>query len=97
MSSLGDLLRDNMLACPWKANFHIECPGCGFQTALAFLLDGDIRRSLEAYPALLLILAMFVYTGLHLRFRFKKGHKVLIGFFALNCAIIFSSFFIKLF
>jgi len=94
---MADYLRDNMLECPWKAHLHMECPGCGFQRSLAFLLEGNLEASLKAYPALLLIMLMLVYAGLHIRFKFKKGHKVVLSLFVLNCVVIFTNYALKFF
>lgn len=95
MKSFADHLRDNMLECPWKAHLHVECPGCGFQRSLAFLVEGNLKASIEAYPALLLLILLLVYSALHLRFKFKKGHQYIVALFTLNCVVILTNYALK--
>lgn len=66
-------LEVNMLSCPSKKYFHIECPGCGLQRSFLALLKGDLVNSFYLYPATVLIVAMIGYMLLHLKFKFKKG------------------------
>ena len=82
--------------CLWKKHFGIECPGCGIQRAFECLLHGDIFGSVSLYPALLPSLAMLVYLGLHLRFSFRRGAKVLVWMFTLNVIIITVNYIIKI-
>ena len=56
-------LEDHQLPCLFKAVFGIDCPGCGFQRAMLFLLRGQVPESMLAYPALIPIL-IFLLLGL---------------------------------
>lgn len=59
--------------CPFKAVGLFEalglggCPGCGLGHSIAFLLHGDLARSLEAHvlggPALALLAGRIVHLG----------------------------------
>ena len=52
-------LEEHQLPCLLKGVFGIECPGCGFQTAVLLLLKGELWESVKTYPGLI-PLAVFV-------------------------------------
>lgn len=43
----------HQLSCWIKALYGIDCPGCGFQTAILLLMKGEVSESIVTYPALL--------------------------------------------
>ena len=43
-------LEAHQLPCLVKESIGIECPGCGFQTAVFMLLRGEIVNSVKTYP-----------------------------------------------
>jgi len=56
------------------------------------LLDGRLWDSIVLYPALLPTVGMFVYLGLHLRFRFRQGLKVLVVWFCTCLALMLGAY-----
>jgi hypothetical protein len=80
-------LEHHMLTCPSKALLGIDCPGCGIQRSFISLLKGNFIDSFYLYPALIPILAMLIFTGFHLKYKFKKGAE-LIKWLQFFCAII---------
>jgi hypothetical protein len=86
-----------MIPCPFKLITGYECPGCGMQRALLDLLHGDIISSLLHYPALIPLIAMFIFLFIHLKFNIKKGAVILKYVFIGNVGIISISYIIKLF
>ena len=86
-------LEANMLSCPSKKYFHIECPGCGLQRSFLLLLKGDLLSSLRMYPATIPIVAMLVFVVLHLKYRFEHGAGILKYLF-LGIAILIVVFYI---
>ena len=86
-------LKGLMLSCPSKKLLHIECPGCGFQRSFFALLEGNIMQSLQLYPAMMPILALLAFTGLHLKYKFSFG-AALIKYSYIFVAIIILSFYI---
>ncbi len=77
-----------MLPCLYKNLFNLECPGCGFQRSLFFLLKGDVSASLSMYWATIPILLMFLYCLIHLRFRFSSGPRHLIFLYSFNGLLV---------
>lgn len=62
-----------MLTCGIKDITGHDCPGCGFQRAFIYLLEGDIQNSFLMYPPLFFEIALVCYTALHLIFKLRKG------------------------
>jgi len=89
-------LEDNMLACPYKKYFDLDCMGCGMQRSLIALLKGDIVGSFYLYPALIPMILMFIFLIAHLIFKFKNGALILKYFFIITVAIVFVNFIMKL-
>mgnify|MGYP001226429345 CR=1 FL=1 len=85
-----------MLKCQWKSAFGIDCFGCGFQRAIKLLIEGDLLASLQMYPALIPIVFTFLYTGLHINFKFNNGARHIIIIFSSTALIMLVSYFYKL-
>ena len=88
-------LEDHLLPCQWKS-MGIECMGCGFQRAVIFLMKGRFSDAFATYPAIFTLILMMVFLGLHLKFNFARGHKVLLWLFVLNVVIIVVNYVLKL-
>lgn len=95
MDSIIAWLEESMLSCFYKKNFGLECPGCGMQRSLVLLLKGDIVASIKMFPALIPMLAMFVFLILHLIFKFEKGGIYLKYFFIFTVSIIVVNYIFK--
>ena len=86
----------HMGTCSFKSQAGIECPGCGMQRSIIALLKGEILESILVFPALVPMIAMFGFLGIHLAFNLKHGALVLKIFFILNISLIFGSYIFKL-
>lgn len=86
-------LKGFMITCPSKKLLHIECLGCGFQRSFFALLEGNFSKSLQLYPATVPILALLIFTALHLKYKFSFG-ALTIKYFYIGVAIIILSFYI---
>ena len=80
-------LKDNMLSCPYKATWGLDCLGCGMQRSIIALLEGDLSTSIQLYPALLPLLILLTYTGLHLKYKYLRGAQVVMWLFASTVTI----------
>ena len=71
----------------------MDCPGCGLQRSYIALLKGNVKESLQLYPAAIPILFLFCFLLLHLLVRFKNGARILtVGY--LFCAVIIIIYYI---
>jgi uncharacterized protein DUF2752 len=61
-------LQKHMLPCAYKYFFGIDCPVCGSQRSLLFLMQGDFAESFQLYPPLLFILVLIVLALMYLIF-----------------------------
>lgn len=89
-------LQQHLLTCPFKAAFHFDCPGCGFQRSLLALLRGDLYGSLRLYPAALPIVLMMGFLVAHLKFKFRFGAEILKFSYIFITVIIVVSYLVKL-
>ena len=80
-------LEDNLLSCPWK-EMGLECTGCGMQRSMVHLLKGEFTEAFFMYPAIYTLLIMFVFLGIHLKYNFEHGARILKWLFLLNLAVI---------
>ncbi|AOW19572.1 DUF2752 domain-containing protein [Urechidicola croceus] len=94
--SFISFLEENMLSCTFKKNFDVDCMGCGMQRSIIHLLKGEFIDAFLLYPAIYTLISMFLFLGIHLKFNFKHGGKILTYLFILNTIIILINFLIKL-
>lgn len=78
-SSIGmaDWLAQHMLSCPSKKLFLVDCPGCGLQRSIIYMLKGDFAASWHIYPPGIFVVATLIALLLHLIFKFSNGALVL--------------------
>jgi hypothetical protein len=86
----------NLLPCFYKKYIGIDCPGCGMQRAAVELLKGNFTESFHLFPALLPIMIMVGFLGVHLVFKFEKGGIWLKYMFIAVAAIITINYVVKL-
>lgn len=90
-------IEHHLLSCPVKSLTGMDCPGCGMQRSVLFLIRGDFLSSFYLYPALLPLLLTFLFLLLHLRFKFRTGHKILLGLYFFSAGTVVISYLFKLF
>lgn len=95
MSALSHFLKEHLVSCSFKKNFHIQCPGCGFQSSFIALLEGNFLDSLKLYPALIPLLFLWLILVLHLIFKFRNGAFIIKYLFLFCTLIIFVNYLIK--
>ncbi|MDB4534511.1 DUF2752 domain-containing protein [Vicingaceae bacterium] len=89
-------LENNMLSCPYKKYFGLDCLGCGMQRSLLALLKGNIVESFYLYPALIPMLIMLFLLIAHLVFKLKNGAALLKYNFIFVISIVVINFVLKL-
>lgn len=91
-----DWLDAYQLPCLFRQLFGVICPGCGCQTAIFFLLRGEVKNSFEAWPPLIPVLFFMILVILKMS-GLKKIHSGMlknVGFFCLIMILI--SYLLKL-
>jgi len=85
-----------MLPCPYKQLFGIDCPTCGCQRALLFLLKGDFKSSFLMYPPLLPVLMLLILLAI----RFVKpaliAKKYIYRYSSFLLAVVLVNYVVKL-
>jgi hypothetical protein len=89
-------LEKHLLTCPYRALTGFDCPGCGIQRSFIELLRGNFTESFFLYPALLPVLFILLFTGLHLIFKFRKGAETIKYSFIGTTGIIVVSYILKM-
>lgn len=82
--------------CPFREHAGLECPGCGLQSSIIALLKGNVLESILLFPALIPLLAMFAFLGIHLAFNLKHGALMLKIFYISNTVLILGGYIYKL-
>jgi hypothetical protein len=73
ISGFLEFLKQHLLTCPIKQHLGIDCPGCGFQRSVLSFFQGDLIGSFKLYPATMPLMALLLFTLIHLRFDLKHG------------------------
>ncbi|MCU0435252.1 MAG: DUF2752 domain-containing protein [Bacteroidia bacterium] len=89
-------LEQHLLECPFRSQFGVSCPGCGFQRSLILLLGGNIWGSIVRFPALLPFLSTWLLLISHLIFRFRHGAKMLMWFFGTTALVMMINFIVRI-
>jgi Protein of unknown function (DUF2752) len=96
MSAFTAWLEQHLLTCPIKAWCGCDCPGCGMQRSMLKLLEGDIIGSFSMHPAGMLVVALFIYLPLHLKFKFARGAQVIVVLYSLIFILTIANYIYKL-
>lgn len=76
--------------------FGIDCPGCGFQRSILFVMTGDFIKAFHSYPAIFTIILLFLVLIISSVFKWKKRRKVLLSLVYVNAIVIIVSYCIKM-
>ena len=89
-------LEDFMLPCLTKSFFGFECPGCGAQRALSFLIHGEFVLAFKMYPAIYSLIPLFLVIGINFFYKSKYAIKIISVLSILSISIIVVSYIYKL-
>ncbi|MBC9794776.1 DUF2752 domain-containing protein [Sinomicrobium weinanense] len=90
-------IQDYLLPCPLKWLTGIDCPGCGFQRSFLALLQGDIAKSFELYPATVPFLLLFATAVLHKWFGVDRKGIFLKSLIFFTGSVMIISYLLKLY
>ena len=93
---LGISLERFMLPCQTKKFLGFDCPGCGFQRAVQFFVNGDFWAAFKMYPAIypIVILVLFLISDSLLKFKFRHPIRLFLMLAAAGTIIV--SYIIKM-
>ncbi len=89
-------LEDFMLPCMTKKIFGFDCPGCGLQRSVAFLLKGDFAAAFEMYPAIFPLSALILFSLLNLSVKIKYELTIKILLAVTTGIVIITSYILKM-
>lgn len=89
-------MEERMLPCMNKQLFGIECPGCGTQRAIAFLLEGEFYEAFKIFPAIYTLVFLFAFLLLHFIDRKRNYSKWIATLAVINGLIMIISYLIKM-
>ena len=91
------ILEDSwMLPCFTKKIIGMDCPGCGIQRSISFLLQGRIVDSFLMYPALIPIIFLLGFLIFDMFVTVKYGEQLKLWGTVIAIGTILTSYIIKL-
>jgi len=70
------ILEDYMLPCLTKKVLGFDCPGCGLQRSLSFLIQGNFTDAFYSYPALFALIPLFSLLLADALFKIKFAKRI---------------------
>ncbi|MDB9961454.1 DUF2752 domain-containing protein [Oceanihabitans sp.] len=62
------------------------------QRSVGLIIHGDFIGAFKMYPAIYTLILMFSVLALHIKFKFKNGHRYLLLLFIINILIIVTNY-----
>jgi hypothetical protein len=97
LNGFYDWVTNHLLSCPFKQTFGIDCPGCGLQRSLIYLMQGDFMASFKMYPPSVPILAIVFFLPFHLKYDFKNGALLIKVLYIIIALLILLNYIYKLY
>ncbi len=88
-------VEDYMLPCMTKQFLGFDCPGCGLQRSVLFLLQGDFMAAFKMYPAIYVILLLLGFLLLDNFVKVRHNSKITIFLMISSLALILGNFILK--
>lgn len=88
-------IEDFLWRCPYKKYLGIECLGCGAQTALLHLLQGNFSEAWQTFPAIYTLMLLALVSGFYFLSRQPLFKKMIFPLIVLNTLIIIVQYYWK--
>ena len=88
-------IEEYMLPCFTKQFLGFDCPGCGLQRSVVFLLKGEFMEAFKIYPALYPIMFLGGFLAFNRFMTFKYANKTIITLMILSVASILINYILK--
>lgn len=85
-----------MLPCLSKQILGFDCPGCGMQRSVAFLLQGEFIAAFKMYPAIYTIIGLFGFLAFDYFVNVKYANRISISLMIASVVLILINFILKL-
>jgi hypothetical protein len=69
-------IENYMLPCFTKKLWGFDCPGCGIQRAIIFLLKGEFSAAFEMYPAIYPMIFLFGFLIISKYYTIKQANRI---------------------
>ena len=89
------MIEDYMLPCLSKRLFDFDCPGCGLQRSVVYLLKGEFAVAFEMYPAIYAIIPLFAFLLLDRFVRVKYANQIIIALVLSTVGLILVNYALK--
>ncbi|MBT8187665.1 MAG: DUF2752 domain-containing protein [Croceitalea sp.] len=89
-------LTDYMLPCLNKQLFGFECPGCGLQRAVIFLIQGEFLAAFKMYPAIYTLIPLFGLLIFNKFLSLKYANQIIIALSIASVSLIMINYIFKL-
>ncbi len=90
------VLEDFMLPCFSKQLFDVDCPGCGIQRSIAFLIRGEFVESFLMYPAMATMIPLVIFLIANSFFKIKNANIIVNTLMISTVVLILGNFLLKL-
>ena len=87
---------DYMIPGLSKKLLGLECLGCGLQRSVSLLFHGDFVAAFKMYPAIYLLIPLFILIGVNIFYKFKNANKLINVLALASVSIIIINYIIKL-
>ena len=96
LSEPGTGLEPYMLQCASKRFFEFDCPGCGLQRSINFLIQGEFAQAFWMYPAIYPLLTLFGFLAISrmVKIRYEQAITMVLAY--ATVFLILANFFYKL-
>mgnify|MGYP003676459973 CR=1 len=88
-------LENFMLPCFSKQLLGVDCPGCGLQRSLLFLIKGEFISAFLMYPAIYPMLALFAFLGINKFYPIKHSNTITIILMVGTVGFILTNYILK--
>jgi hypothetical protein len=85
-----------MLPCMSKQVLGADCPGCGIQRSIAYLIKGEFLNAFFMYPGLYPMIILGIFLVLDFFIEIKYGEKIKLILFIITVSAILINYFLKL-
>ncbi|WP_373517607.1 DUF2752 domain-containing protein [Pricia sp.] len=88
-------VEDYMLPCLTRQFLGFDCPGCGLQRSVTFLLQGDFVAAFKMYPAIYPMLLLFSFIVIKRFVSIRFENTITFGLLLATFFAIFTNFILK--